>query len=80
MQSNKTSITIVVGVVALVVGALAGYFYGQNVGAAKGASAGREQLLAEQANTAAEANATRMAELQEAANPFKDSYQNPFAQ
>ena len=90
------NIKIIVGaVLALVVGAAGGYFYGSNSVSCDEASRqayengvveGKRALLAEQkaqaeaaAQKAAEA-ANPYAEVEDAANPFKDTYKNPFAQ
>ncbi len=86
METGKKFPTaVIIGVsvlVGLVLGGIGGYYFGVT----KGASYGRQTLLDEQA--AAEAQklaeiskqANPFSEAQDAANPFKDMYQNPFAQ
>jgi len=84
--SNKISVGVVViiAVIVLAAGAVAGYVVGANAGEVKGVAIGRDQILSEQAT----AEATKLQELQkaanpftetsDAANPFKDAYKNPF--
>ena len=78
-ESKKLIVFAVVVIFALAIGAVAGYLFGFNAGKSKGAVSGKETLLEEQAQVAVEAEKARLLELQDAANPFKGSYQNPFA-
>ena len=68
--------------VGLVLGGVGGYYFGMT----KGATNGRQALLDKQSATEAKKleeiskQANPFSETQDAANPFKDMYQNPFAQ
>lgn len=87
---NSNIKLILIGAVALAIGLLGGYYYGNSAGKtsgmAEGITAGRQQVLDEQkkaqeeelAKIVEEANPFK--DVEEAANPFKDVYKNPFAQ
>lgn len=89
-MNNNINKLILIGAVALVLGLIGGYYYGNSAGktsgTAEGITAGRQQILDEQkkaqeeelAKVAREANP--FADIEEKANPFKDVYKNPFAQ
>ena len=88
-MTQKVYLTIL-SIIFLVGGLLGGYYYGHDKGFDAGLNAGvekgRADLLAEQkkaqedelAKIAEEANVFN--EIEEAANPFKDAYKNPFGQ
>lgn len=88
-MSNNIKL-ILIGVVALAIGIVGGYYYGnlagKKSGVTEGIETGRQQVLDEQkkaqeeelARVAKEANP--FADIEEKANPFKDVYKNPFAQ
>ncbi len=77
---------IIIAILALVIGAVAGYYYGNSVAYEKGVIDGRQTLLDEQ--KAAEETALKkiqeaanpFSDIENKANPFKDVYTNPFAQ
>ncbi|MFC1623631.1 hypothetical protein ACFL05_00735 [Patescibacteria group bacterium] len=77
MNNNNTIIGIVV---ALAIGVVGGYFYGKNVGL----TVGQQQILDQQtAEETAELEEIQeavnpYAEIEDVANPFKDTYTNPF--
>jgi len=86
METGKKFPTaVIIGVsalVGLVLGGVGGYYFGMT----KGATNGRQALLEEQATAESQKleeiskQANPFSEAQDAANPFKDMYQNPFAQ
>lgn len=82
---KKLPTATIVGVsvlVGLVLGGVGGYYFG----VIKGVADGRQALLDEQSAVEAQKlaeiskQANPFSEAQDAANPFKDMYQNPFAQ
>jgi hypothetical protein len=82
-MENDSHITWVLYVViALLIGAGVGYWYGMSIGIEKG----RTDLLADQEAAEKEKKMQAQEEIIEAANPFEDdnpigdSYQNPFKQ
>jgi uncharacterized protein (UPF0333 family) len=85
MEENKFKF-LLPAIMALTIGLIAGYFYGNITGK----KTGRTELLTEQKATAeAEAKAAQEEIAKQAnpfsatgteVNPFKGSYQNPFAQ
>ncbi len=86
METEKKFPTAtIVGVsvlIGLVLGGVSGYYFGVT----KGVANGRQALLDEQSMIEAQKleeiskQANPFSEAQDAANPFKDMYQNPFAQ
>ncbi|MFH1956279.1 MAG: hypothetical protein ABIJ28_01360 [Patescibacteria group bacterium] len=88
MNSNVK--LIIIGIITLAIGLAGGYYYGdltgKNIGLEDGIAQGRQQVLDEQekqrqeelAKLAEEANVFN--DIEDAANPFKDAYKNPFAQ
>ncbi|MDD5032659.1 MAG: hypothetical protein PHC85_00865 [Candidatus Pacebacteria bacterium] len=88
-MSQKTYL-MVLPIVALFVGLFGGYYYGEykgfSAGVVSGKETGRSELLAEQkkaqddelSKVVEEANVFN--DIENAANPFKDAYKNPFAQ
>lgn len=79
MQKNQILLITVIGVIALIVGAVGGYYYGQRNAPAITADT-TNQALSDQTQAVIDAEKAKLAELQNAANPFKKTYQNPFAQ
>lgn len=84
MQDNIKLILAII--ISLAVGLGAGYYYGNSVGVSAGVERGRTELLAEQ-KKAGEEELAKMAKeanpfnkIEEAVNPFKDVYKNPFVQ
>jgi uncharacterized membrane protein YraQ (UPF0718 family) len=75
MEQSKNHL-VLLSIMALVIGLVAGYFYGH----AKGIDKGRADLLAQQEQAQQEAAAKVLKEVQEAANPFTEEEQvvNPF--
>ena len=82
---KKFPIAAIVGIsvlVGLAFGAVGGYYFGVT----KGVASGRQALLDEQAVVEAKKleeiskQANPFSEAQDVANPFKNMYQNPFAQ
>ncbi|MEK7088297.1 MAG: hypothetical protein AAB537_02290 [Patescibacteria group bacterium] len=82
---KKFPIAAIVGIsvsVGLVFGAVGGYYFGVT----KGVASGRQAYLDEQAAVEAKKleelskQANPFSAAKDAANPFKDMYQNPFAQ
>jgi predicted RNase H-related nuclease YkuK (DUF458 family) len=78
---------LIIGVIlALVIGAGAGYYFGNANGEKAGIASGRQQILDEQkkeqeeALRAAQEAANPFSDVTDKANPFKDVYKNPFAQ
>lgn len=81
---------IIIALVALLIGAVGGYYYGNSTGYDKGRDegilTGKQALLEDQKKEAEDAlkklqeEANPYTEVEDAANPFKDTYQNPFAQ
>lgn len=88
MDNNKK--LVISAILALIVGVAAGYYYGNSqgrqAGIDDGITQGRQQILDEQekkrqeelAKVADEANIFN--DIEDVANPFKDTYKNPFAQ
>lgn len=79
MQKNQILLITLIGIIALIVGAIGGYYYGQRNAPAITADT-TNQALSDQTQAVIDAEKARLAELQDAANPFRNSYKNPFAQ
>ena len=79
MQKNQILLTTLIGIIALIVGAIGGYYYGRSNTSAIIADT-NNQTLSNQTQAVIDAEKARLAELQKAANPFKNSYKNPFSQ
>lgn len=87
---NENIKLIIIGIITLTIGLFGGYYYGnltgKNIWLENGITQGRQQILDEQekqrqeelAKLAEEANVFN--DIEDAANPFKDAYKNPFAQ
>lgn len=87
---NSNTKLIIGAILALIIGVGGGYYYGNSQGKQAGLDdgivQGRQQILDEQekkrqeelAKVADEANIFN--DIEDIANPFKDTYKNPFAQ
>ena len=73
---------LIMVVISLIVGLVAGYFIGYSNGVAKGELNILEEQKLEQEKALGEIQkeANPFVNLEEKANPFKDTYTNPFAQ
>lgn len=86
METGKKFPTaVIVGVsalVGLVSGGVGGYYFGLTKGVANGRQAYLDEQAAAESQKLAEISkqANPFTAAQDAANPFKDMYQNPFAQ
>jgi len=69
---------IIIAVIALVVGAGGGYYYGQAQGHTAGVEKGRADLLAEQEKAVEDAKIAAQEQIAESANPFEAAQTNPF--
>lgn len=83
----NNNIKIIIGVViALIIGLVGGYYYGNSTAYEKGVATGRQALLDEQkaeeeaALKEIQEAANPFSEIEEKVNPFKDAYTNPFSQ
>ena len=73
---------LIMVVISLIIGLVAGYFFGYSNGIIKGEAKVLEEQKAEQEKILGEVQkeANPFVNLEEKANPFKDTYKNPFAQ
>ena len=75
---NQHIKSIVVIVVLIIIAGVLIFLFANRPDSGSVVDAVNEQALSAQAQAAADAERIRQAELVEAANPFKDKYQNPF--